>query len=91
MRMVIRELDRDFQPITGKGTVHPRGGGYTSVEEMQHELFSRVVRPGIENRWIKFVPNGVIIIEFSCNNFGYRDYDFGDYNIRLAQRITLED
>lgn len=91
MRMAIQELNHELRPKPGRYCSFPRGGGYPSVEAMQRELFYRQTRPSIENRWIKFVPKGVIIIEFSCNNFGYRDYDFGDYNIKLAQLITLED
>jgi hypothetical protein len=91
MKLCIRELDQDFKHIPGKYVSYPRNGGYASVEEMQHELFRRNTGPSVENRWIKFIPTGVIIIEFSCNNYGYRDYDYGDYNFRLIQRITLED
>lgn len=89
-RMVIQELDHELRP-KGLRSFHPRGGGWKSVEEMQHSLFRRVTGPGIDNRLIKFIPNGVIIIEFTCANFRYRNYDFGDYNFGLAQRITLEE
>jgi len=90
MRLVIQKLSpKDLRP-TPRPPVSYRESGYASITELQHTMFHRNVRPGTKNRLVKFVQKGVIVIEFSRNNSGYRDYDFGDYNIKLAQLITLE-
>lgn len=68
---------------------YPDAGGYASVEHLQRELFSRHVRPGVEDRMVQFIPKGVRLIEFTCGNYGYRDYDAGDYLIRAVTEVEL--
>ena len=77
-------------PCNSRVSFAANGGGYTSVSHLQQEAFRRNTGTGIDNRLVRNIQNGVEVYEFTCSNFGYRDYDHGDYMIRSITKLTLE-